>query len=120
MKNRSIRVLIKEPKKEFRTEYIDLTFEKYVELFGVEPKNTFQMQILACKNAVIVFTYESDVENCRVFDTTFNGTIMFIGQKNRGEYCDLSSHDSEIIKRFTRTPEDYKKKRAGFKWLWQV
>lgn len=121
-RNRSIRVLIKEPGKEFRTEYIDLTFEKYVELFGVEPKDTYQMQVLPCHNALVVFTYNSEKENCRVFDTVFNGTIMFVGQKIRGEFCDISSKDIEIIKRFTRTPFDYnpKKKRAWCKWLWQI
>ncbi len=121
-RNRSIRVLIKEPGKDFRTEYINLTFEKYVELFGVEPKDTYQMQVLPCHNALVVFTYESEEENCRVFDTVFNGTLLFVGQRERGTYCDLSAKDSEIIKRFTRTPIDYKpkKKRAWYKYLWQI
>lgn len=121
-KNRTVRALIKRPGEDFKTEYVDLTYEFFAEFFGVEPKDTLQMQLLACKNAVIVFTYESTVENCKVFDTTFVGPVMFIGQTQRGTFSDLTSSDDKIIRRYTRTPEDYKpkKKRAWYNWLWQV
>lgn len=121
-RSRSIKVLIKEPGKEFRTEYIELTFEKYVELFGCEPKDTYQMQVLPCNNAVIVFSYASDLENCKVFDTTFTGTIMFVGQRERGEFCDLSLHDDYIIRKYTRDYKVYKpkKKRVWGKFAWEI
>ena len=121
-KVRRVRALIKEPGQDFKTEYVDLSYQTFEELFKTVPSEVFQMQVLACRNAIVIFSYSSEVENCKVFDTVFNGTIMFVGEKTRGGYCDLNDKDDDLIRRFTRTPEDYriKRLRSGGTYLWEI
>ena len=116
-------VLLKRPDKEFETVYFDFTAKNMLEYFGVESLDEIvSSSMLLCDNALIMNTYSDETKNCQVFNTNFDGALMFIGTKPNGTYCDISSQDIETIKRWTRVPMvKPKKKRVSWgKYLWAV
>ena len=122
-KPKSIRVLLKRPDKEFETVYFDFTESNMLKYFNVENLSEIvSSSMLLCDNAVIMNTYSDDTKNCSVFNTVFDGALMFIGTKPDGTYCDITFEDVDTIKRWTYVPiEQFKKKRASWgRYLWQV
>ncbi len=122
-KPKSFRVLLKRPDKEFETVYFDFTAQNMLEYFNVESLDEIvSSAMLLCDNAVIMNTYSSDERNCRVFNTEFDGALMFIGTKPNGTYCDITFEDVDTIKRWTLVPAvKPKKKRVSWgRFLWEV
>ena len=116
-------VLLKRPDKEFETVYFDFTAQNMLEYFGVKSLDEIvSMACLLCKNAVIMNTYSSDTKNCTVFNTNFDGALIFIGTTENGNYCDITSEDVDTIKRWTYVPATKpKKKRVSWgKYLWEI
>lgn len=106
-------VLLKRPDKEFETVYFDFTAKNMLEYFGVESLDEIvSSSMLLCDNALIMNTYSDETKNCQVFNTVFDGALMFIGTKPNGTYCDISSQDIETIKRWTYVPTVKPKKNA--------
>lgn len=122
-KPKSIRVLLKRPDKEFETVYFDFTAQNMLEYFGVESLDEIvSSAMLLCDNAVIMNTYSDDTKNCTVFNTNFDGALMFIGTTPNGNYCDITSDDVDTIKRWTYVPAiKPKKKRVSWgKFVWEI
>lgn len=122
-KIKSIRVLLKRPDKEFETVYFDFTEKNILEYFNVESLDEIvSSSMLLCDNAVIMNTYSDDTKNCTVFNTVFDGALMFIGTKPDGTYCDITFEDVDTIKRWTYVPAvKPKKKRVSWgRFLWEI
>ena len=122
-KPKSFRVLLKRPDKEFETVYFDFTAQNMLEYFNVETLDEIvSSSMLLCDNAVIMNTYSDDTRNCSVFNTNFDGALMFIGTTDNGDYCDITSDDVDMIKRWTYVPAiKPKKKRVSWgKFLWDI
>ena len=122
-KPKSIRVLLKRPDKEFETVYFDFTAQNMLEYFNVESLDEIvSSAMLLCENAVIMNTYSDDTKNCTVFNTNFDGALMFIGTTPNGSYCDITSEDVDTIKRWTYVPAvKGKKKRVSWgKFAWEI
>ena len=116
-------VLLKRPDKEFETVYFDFTAQNMLEYFNVESLDEIvSSSMLLCENAVIMNTYSDDTKNCTVFNTNFDGALMFIGTTPNGNYCDITSDDVDTIKRWTYVPAvKPKKKRVSWgKFLWEI
>ncbi len=122
-KPKSIRVLLKRPDKEFETVYFDFTEKNMLDYFSVESLDEIvSSAMLLCDNAVIMNTYSDDTKNCSVFNTEFDGALMFIGTNPNGTYRDIKPEDVDTIKRWTYIPAvKPKKKRVSWgKFLWEV
>ena len=122
-KSKKYLVLLKRPDKEFETVYFDFTAQNMLDYFGVESLDEIvSIAMLLCDNAVIMNTYSSDVRNCSVFNTNFDGALIFIGTKENGSYCDITSEDVDTIKRWTCVPAvKGKKKRVSWgKFAWEI
>ena len=122
-KSKKYLVLLKRPDKEFETVYFDITTQNKLDYFGVESLDEIvSSSMLLCDNAVIMNTYSDDTKNCSVFNTEFDGALMFIGTNPNGTYCDITSKDVDTIKHWTYIPAvKPKKKRVSWgKFLWEV
>lgn len=122
-KPKSIRVLLKRPDKDFETVYFDFTAQNMLEYFGVDSLDEiFSMNCLLCKNTIVMNTYSSNEKNCEVFNTVFDGPLIFVGERHNGTYCDISTEDAETVKHWTVEPSAKPKKKRVFggKFLWEV